>query len=332
MSNLTNRRHCMNTVLGAGICAAAALNWPSMLRAQTRTEPWRMLCGYPPGGSVDVVARKLSEHLAAGAAVVDNKPGAAGRLVVDELKKAGADAPVLLVTPASVLTMYPYVFRNLSYDPQVDLTPVGIAALTGFALAVGPKVPEAVSDVASFAAWCKQHPEQAACGNAGAGSMPHFMAVILARAMRLELNHVPYRGGTAAMRAAAAGDVAAAIGTESSALALAQAGKLRVIATSGQQRSPFLAQAPSFLEQGLTGLAMQEWFGVFLPPKASAERVGAVHRLLTSALQSPAVTETWKSLALTAEPWTPEKLTRAVSTELAFWGPLIKASGFMPEA
>jgi tripartite-type tricarboxylate transporter receptor subunit TctC len=209
---------------------------------------------------------------------------------------------------------------------------VGIAALTGFALAVGPKLPDTVRDMASLASWCRMQPTQTACGNAGAGSMPHFMAVMMARALGLDLNHVPYRGGSAAMRAVAAGEVAAAIGTESSALALAQAGKLRVIATSGQIRSTFLPEAASFAEQGLGSLTMQEWFGVFLPPHSSAERIGAVNRSLSDALKAPGVADTWKSLALTTESWSPEMLASQVARELAFWGRVIKASGFTPEA
>jgi tripartite-type tricarboxylate transporter receptor subunit TctC len=230
MSSHINRRH----LLHAAGASALALTTP-WLRAQQRLETARVLCGYPTGGSVDIVSRHLAERLGRGysrSAIVENRPGAAGRLAVDAVKIAPADGAVLLVTPGSVLTMYPHIYRPISYDVFSDLTPIAMVASTEFCLAVGPAVPATVQSLTDFAAWCRANPGQANCGNAGAGSFPHFMALLMARETGIALNHVPYRGGSAAMLALSGGQIAAALATEGAALSLEQAGKIRVLATT----------------------------------------------------------------------------------------------------
>jgi tripartite-type tricarboxylate transporter receptor subunit TctC len=325
-----SRRQALRTLSAA---AAAALAAPALLRAQ-RAETLRILCGYPPGGSVDVVCRKLAEKLAgrlAAQVIVDNRPGAAGRLVVDELKRA-APGSALLITPASVVTMYPHVYRQLSYDPFTDLAPVSTVATTAFALAVGPKVPANVTTMRELVVWCRAAGTPAACGNAGAGSMPHFMAILVAREVGIEMSHIPYRGGPAAMQAAAAGEVGLAIATEGSARALQQAGRLRVLATTWDQRSPFLPEAPGFGEMGFAGLGQREWFGAFMPARSSGATIAAAAEAIRAATLEADLRETWEKAGLAVETGTPAQLRDAMRAEHDFWGPLVKGSGFTPES
>jgi tripartite-type tricarboxylate transporter receptor subunit TctC len=309
--------------------------WPALAEAQPRLEAVRIVCGYPPGGSVDIVSRKLAEKLVgryAAQCVVENKPGAAGRLAVEEIKRAPADGSVLLVTPASTVTMYPHIYRQLAYDVFTDLAPVSELAATRFALAVGPKVPAAVTDFDGFIRWCKAEANAAQCANAGAGSMPHFMAMLLARETGVPLAHIPYRGGTAAMQGAAAGEVAAALSTEAGARAFEQAGKLRVLATTWPQRSPYYPQAPSFRELGLPKLVQREWFGVFMPGRAPQRGVDAASQAIQSMAQDADVRDTWDKIGLALETSTPSSLATQLRSEHDFWGPVVHASGFTPES
>ena len=316
------------------IALAAGLTDPARAAAQVQT--LRVVCGYPPGGSLDIVSRKLAEQLGDGRfaahAIVENKPGAAGRLAVEEVKKAARDGSAMLVTPASVVTMYPHVYRQLSYDPFQDLAPVTAVAASAFALAVGPRVPFSVSGIDEFARWCRANPSAAQCGNPGAGSMPHFMALMLERDAGIPLVHVPYRGGGLAMEAAATGEVAAALSTEAAARPMAEAGRLRVLATSGAERSPFLPQVPTFREQGLGRLALREWFGAFMPARTSATAVQAAADALRVALQRADTRETWARTGLLVESSSPPELLAAMRSEYDFWGPLIRDSGFTPES
>lgn len=325
-----NRRHFNLALLSVGAAV------PLAPRAQPRPDLLRIVCGYPPGGSVDIVCRKLAERLGGGRyhaqVVVENKPGAAGRLAVDEVKKAAPDGGAMLVTPASVVTMYPHVYRQLSYDPFTDLSAVSSVAATGFALAVGPRVPTSVGSFEEFVRWCRANPAGAMCGNAGAGSMPHFMALLLEREARIELTHVPYRGGSAAMQGAAAGEVGAAFATEGSARALVQAGRLRVLATAGAERSPFFPLAPTFRELGLARIAQREWFGAFMPGRTPLLLAQAAADALRAVLQQSDVRDTWERAGLQVDSNGPAELQAAMRQEHDFWGPLVKASGFTPES
>ena len=251
---------------------------------------------------------------------------------MEELKKAPADGSVLLVTPASIVTMYPHIYRQISYDVFADMAPTSVLAVTRFALAVGPKVPAAVMDFDGFIRWCKADAPAAQCANAGAGSMPHFMAMLLAKATDVPFAHIPYRGGTLAMQSAAAGEVAAALSTEAAARPFQQAGKLRVLATSWPQRSPFYPQAPSFRELGFPALDQREWFGVFMPGRSSPAAVDAASRAVQSLAQDADVRDTWDKIGLAVETSTASSLAAQMRSEHDFWGPVIQASGFTPES
>jgi tripartite-type tricarboxylate transporter receptor subunit TctC len=314
---------------------ALALPAPFMARAQTRADTLRVLCGYPAGGSVDIVGRKLAEKLTgrvATAVTVENKPGAAGRLAVDELKRSTADGSALLVTPASVMTLYPHVYRRLAYDVFADVVPVCSVAATEFALAVGPSVPMSVATFDDFKTWCKGAPAAPACGNAGAGSLPHLMAMLLAQEARLPLGHIPYRGGSAAMQAAATGEVPCALSTEAGARPLVQAGKLRVLATSAADRSILFPQLPTFAQLGLPALTHREWFGVFMPARTPTAAVTAVADAWRSAAQQADVQETFERVGVRVEASTSAELQASLRREHDFWGSIVKASGFTPEA
>lgn len=237
----------------------------------------------------------------------------------------------MLVTPGSVVMMYPHIYKSLSYDVFGDLAPVSIVAFTAFALAVGPAVPAPVATLDDFVAWCKANPKAAQCGNPGAGSFPHFMAMLLARDAQVELVHVPYRGGLEAMQNVAAGQVSAALATEASAIALDKTGKLRVLATTGSDRSDFLPHAPTFRELGYPNLAQREWFAAFMPAKTPAAAIASTAAGIHDALREPDVREVWQKVALSAESSTPAELQRALRTGYDFWGPIIRSSGFTPE-
>ena len=328
-SNRFDRRRFGQTLF------ALALPTPFSARAQVKADALRVLCGYPPGGAVDICARKVAEKLTgrvAATTLVENKPGAAGRLAVDELRRSPPDSPALLITPASVMTLYPHVYRRLAYDVFADVVPVCSVAATEFGLAVGPMVPASVATFEDFIAWCKAAPTATACGNAGAGSQPHLMAMLLAREARIELAHIPYRGGSASMQGAAAGEVPCAVATEAGARPMVQAGKLRVLATSGVDRSTFFPRTPTFAQLGLPALTQREWFGAFMPARTPSTMVAAVADAWRATAQDADVREAFDRVGIRVEASTPAELQAALRSEHDFWGPIVKASGFTPEA
>jgi tripartite-type tricarboxylate transporter receptor subunit TctC len=332
MKHDLRRRHYLVNSLPVGL---TALTFTSLIKAQKQINSARIINGFPPGGAVDIVCRKLAERTIGAWAsniIVENKTGAGGRLAVDALKAAVADGTTMLVTPSSVLTMYPHIYKQLSYDVFADLAPVSIVAVTEFALAVGPAVPASVETFEQFAAWCRLNRTAAQCGNPGAGSLPHFIAMLMAREANIDFVHVPYRGGMAAMQEVAAGQVSAALATEGSAQVLERAGRIRVLATTGSDRSAFLSKVPTFREMGFPNLVQREWFGAFMSSKSSPAAVTLAANAIRVALQEPELRGVWQRAALSVESSSPTELRSVHRAEYEFWGPIIKASGFTPEA
>ena len=168
---MTNRRQFTQAL--AGGAALAALH--PLARAQGNLEMARIYCGFPAGGTSDAMSRRLAEKLRgnyATSVVVENKPGAGGQIAISTVKDAAADGSNMLLTPSSMLSLYPYVYKALPYKPLEDVQPASLACYFNHALGVGPAVPESVKTVKDFIAWAKANPEKANYGSPGAGSMP----------------------------------------------------------------------------------------------------------------------------------------------------------------
>ena len=321
--------------LRAGSGAALLAGLPALSVAQAPLGTLRILCGYPAGSPPDFVARQVGEKLTgtyARTVIVDNKTGAAGRLVVDALKAAPPDGGTMLLTPASVMTMYPFIYRQLSYDPKLDFAPVSIAGDFSHALALGPMVPESVISVREFVAWCKANPGKASCGNPGAGSLPHFIGVLMGKEGQVELQHIAYRGTGPATLDLIAGQIAAAIGPEGNFLPYVESSRLRVVALTDARRSRFLPNVPTFTEQGFKTISLREWFGFFMPRGTAPSVVAQVASAVAAALQSPALTQSFAKLGMETTSSTPTELSAQVESELAHWGPVVRREGFSAES
>lgn len=326
-----NRRAALRALTaGAG---AAALGAPLSAHAQDALDSLKILVGFPAGGTADVVARWLSDKLVPGyakSAIVDNKPGAAGRIGVDVLKASPPDGRTMLVTPASVMAVYPHVYRSLSYNPVTDFSPVTVASTFVHGFAVGPAVPMEVKTLAQFAAWAKANPDKANCGNPGEGSLPHFLTILLARALDAPIQPVPYRGGAPALADLVAGQVAALLLPDGAFLAYSKDNKVRVLATSGAKRSQFYPDVPTFAEQGVKTIVVTEWFGMFMPAGVPAPLVARASQAIGKALMLPEVVEAFAKSGMVPTPTTPAELAAMVKSETEYWGPIIKSTGFKP--
>ena len=330
---MLNRRQMLATAL----CAPGALSlaWPGIAAAAEPIATAKILCGFPPGGTTDAVSRRVADKLqGAGYAkvgLVDNKPGAGGRLAVDELRRSPADGSALLLTPAAMITLYPHIYTKLAYR-QEDVTPVSTACRLGFGFGVGPAVPESVKNLKDFLAWAKLNPAQANYGSPGAGTPPHFVGALLAKESGLDLRHVPYKGSAPGIQDLLGGQVAALTSPIGDYLPHMKSGKLRLLATSGATRSRFVPDVPTYAEQGFKNLTITEWYGFFLPGKAAPDVVARAAAAIRAAVAASDVVEAFAQLGLEAGASTPEELARAVKDETVAWGPIVKAVGFTPEA
>jgi tripartite-type tricarboxylate transporter receptor subunit TctC len=263
--------------------------------------------------------------------LVDNKPGAGGRLAVEELKRSVPDGTTLLVTPAAMITLYPHLYLKLAYGID-DVTPVSTVAQVAFAFGVGPAVPESVKDIKEFLAWAKANPALANYGSPGAGSPPHMEGALLSKESGVELRHVPYRGSAPGIQDLLGGQVTAFSSPIGDYLPHLKTGKLRVLATSGPTRSRFAPNVPTYTEQGFKALEMVEWYGLFLPPKASPEVVQRAATAVHAAMGAPDMAEGLAAFGLGITVNSPAELAKAVKEENAAWGPIVKKVGFTPEA
>lgn len=314
------------------IVAAAAVTLPSLSRAQG-LDTARILTGFPPGGTVDVVARRVADKLRgayAKVALVENKAGAGGRLAVEELKRSANDGSTLLITPAAMITLYPHLYPRLAYG-VADVTPVCSATSVVFGLGVGPAVPSSVKTLAEFLAWAKANPQNASFGSPGAGSPPHYVGALLEKESGVPLAHVPYRGTVPGIQDLLGGQIAAFSGPIGDYLPHLKTGRLRVLATSGPRRSRFLPDTPTYTESGFKALEQVEWYGFFLPGKAAAEVVQRAASAIRDALSGPEVPEALAQFGLELSVGTPDELAKAVKNETAAWAPIVKRVGFVPD-
>jgi tripartite-type tricarboxylate transporter receptor subunit TctC len=324
---LTRRRF-----VTAGAVGACFVPFAKPARAHTITKPARLIVGFPPGGVIDVVARMVAEQMKgyAPSLIVENRPGAGGRLALDLLKGSEADGSVMVFTPVDQLALFPHVYRRLGYKPLEDFAPVSTVCATQFLLAIGPRVPPSVKGLADFIAWCRANPGNAAYGSAGVGTHPHFLGIELARAACFNFLHVAYKGGISAVQDLLGGHLAASIASVATLLASIQSGGLRALATTASRRSIALPDVPTFTEAGYPTLDGAEHFGILLPAHTSADVVAALHRAIATALESDAVKAKLAGLSLEAAPASPSEFVALIASDTRRWAEVMKASGIKP--
>lgn len=318
----------------AAFAAGAALA-PSALAQQF--EVVKIINGFPAGGTADATSRRVAERMGGtaytrNAAVVENKPGAGGRIACEVVKNAAPDGATLLLTPYSMMSIYPHIYKTLSYDPVKDFVPVSIAAMMTHCLSVGPMVPASVKTVKDYLAWAKANPKDASYGSPAAGSTPHFLAALLGLNTGTDLKHVPYRGSAPAVADMLGGTLASCSTPTGDALANHRAGKVRILATSGAQRTPFTPEVPTYAEQGFSDLTTEEWFGFYAPAKTPASVVANANAAIGQALKEKSVVDALAIMGLVAHPSTPAEMEKSQRDEFNRWGPLVKKIGFTAES
>ena len=317
---MTNRRQTL-----AGIAAACAA--PALLAQQGSA--MRLIVGFAPGGSIDQTARQVAEQFRAAlgrAVVVENRAGAAGRLALDAVKAARPDGDTLMLVPHGPMTLFPHIYRNLKYHPVRDFAPVGRVATLDYALATGPQTQ--AQSWAEFARWAKEPANKPAFGSPGAGTVPHFIGTTVAQRTGLPLAHVPYRGSALSAVDLMGGAIALTSSPLADVVEQHRAGKLRVLATTGSERTAFLTGVPTLRELGID-FTLDGWYGIYAPAATPPERVQA----LTAALKAgaSALREPLAKIGLREAVSDGSALAQVQKAELAFWEPLVKASGFTPE-
>lgn len=325
---MTPRRPLLAALL---MPAALVLGLPLSARAQAPA-PLKILVGYPAGATSDALARVVAEHMAVTlkqTVVVENKPGAGGRIANELVKAAPPDGSTILMTPIATMGIFPHSYAGqLRYDPFKDFAPVAHLANFHVGLGVGTAVP--AKTLAEYVAWVKADPSKHGFyGSAAPGSIPHFLGVMFARSAGLELTHVPYKGTAAAMTALAGNEIAALSTVAADIRTLVQSGRARLLAMAGDQRDAAFPDVPTFRELGYD-LVAKPWYALFAPagtPPAVLERLS---KAATAAVTDPALNRRLVEMGLEPTGYGPDRLATVLRADHDRWGPVIRASGFKP--
>ena len=312
------------SVLSAGV--------PSTSKANVVDRNARIMVGFPAGSSPDFVARLLAEHVKdyAPTFLVDNRPGAGGRLPLEQLKSGERDGSLMAITPGDQVALFPHVYAKLGYDALRDFAPVSTLCVVQFVLVVGPLVPGDVKTVADFIGWCRANPRLANYGSPGEGTRPHFMGASLARSAGLQMMHVPYKGGPPVVQDLLAGQIASSMTVASNALPNIQSGRLRALAIASAKRSPILPDVPTVREAGYPAAEGVEWFELFVPAGTPEGVIVNLNSAVRRALQSEPFKDSLAKQAFEPGGCTPGELAQLVKSDTEQWAKVVKEFDFKP--
>ena len=311
-----------------GGLALAPLALPAHAQGFTRGQPIKVLIGVPAGGTQDVLTRAIAEQVreTLGPLIVDNRSGAAGRIAVEAVKTAPPDGRTLLLGTASMMTMFPSAYRQLSYDPIKDFVPIINAARFELALVVHKDVP--ANTLAEFIAWAKAQGDKLSFASYGAGTPSHFLGEMLNRAAGLKMVHVPYRGSTPARQDVMGGSVPVYFDTIGGAQQLLPSGRVKVLATSGEKRSPLMPNLPCFAESGYKDVVATAWFAYYAPLKTPQPVIDKLRAEFTRAVNTREVRQQLLQNGMYPVGDNSEALLKTMREDTARWAGIMKAVNF----
>ena len=291
-------------------------------------KPVRMVVPYAPGGTADMLARAVAQKLAAAwgqQIIVDNRPGASGMIGADAVAKAAPDGYTMLMAYTAEIAIVPGLVKKMAYDPQRDLAPVTLGAITPMMLVVHPSLP--ARSVKEFIALAKARPAEMPYASAGSGSPAHLAFEWLQRAAKIAITHVPYNGAAPALIALLGGHVAIYFSGMPPAMPHVRAGKLRALGVSTARRSPAAPELPGVAEAGIPGFDVPTWFGVLVPAATSKDVVQKLNGGIAQALRAQDVREQMAREGAETAPNSPEEFAAFIRSETAKFGNIIKESG-----
>jgi tripartite-type tricarboxylate transporter receptor subunit TctC len=309
---------CLLAAFGAGAQAYPA-------------KPVRMIVTFAAGGSSDVLARAVGKFVGDGLGqqvVVENRPGAGGRIGAEAAAKAPADGYTLLFGTIGTHGVGPALFRNLPFDPIRDFAPIGLLHKLPNLLVVHPSV--GVSSVRELISLAKAQPGKLTFASAGAGTVSHLSAELFKSVAGVDIVHVPYKGGGAAVPDVLAGTVSMMFETIPTAIPHARSGKLRALAVTTATRSQFAPDVPPVAD-ALPGYEVSSWTGLFAPAGTPPAIVARLNSETVRITRDPAYLEAMKTIGTDAVSSTPAELAAFVREEIAKWQRVAQAAGVKPE-
>jgi tripartite-type tricarboxylate transporter receptor subunit TctC len=308
-------------VIGAALAfsaaAAAQSGYPN--RAIT------LVVGFAPGGGTDTVARVVQKPLSdrlGQQVVVDNKPGAGGNIATDLIAKSAPDGHTLMLANVGSLTVAPHIVKDLPYDPMRDLAPLSMGVVFPNLVVVHPSVP--ANTLAEFIKLARANPGKYTYGSSGIGGAGHLAGELLKMMAKVDLVHVPFKGGGPAMQAMLGGQIHAYMATPVAAGPHVKAGKAKALATTGAQRDKLMPEVPTVAESGYPGYEATNWYAFVAPAKTPRDIVERLNREIVATLRDPQTVALLHNQGVEPSPSTPEELASYMKRELETWGKVVK--------
>lgn len=323
---LIDRRRLL---VAAGFVGAA--RWADAQPAAFPARPIKLLVGFAPGGAVDIIARAIGQQIAPALGqpvVIENKPGAGTNIALRALIESAPDGHTLMLT-ANSIAANPTLYQPAPYDMARDFTPIALVGRVPVVLTANAQGP--IDSIAKLINTSKAAPRSVSYGSPGNGSTPHLAIELFQRAAGIQLNHIPYKGGSPALNDVIAGHLQTVAVNALEVQPHVKAGKLRVLAVLSDKRSPIFPEVPTIAESGFAGFEASVWYGVVGPAGLGPAVVARVHAEVQKALVAPEVRERLTNAGGEVLPGPTERLTALLGAERTRYDKLIRDARIQPD-
>lgn len=313
----------IKTMLAAAIALSAI---GTAAHAEYPDKPIKMLVGYAPGGAADKLIRPITDRLSKMLKqpfIIDYKPGAGASLAADLTAKAPADGYTLHITDSGPMTILPHM-RKLGYDPLTSFTPISMVGGGGVVVVVLPT--SKATDIKTLVELAKKDPKNWSYGTSGIGGVGHLAGEQFKAAAKLDISHIPYKGGNPAIAELLGGHVPVLFSSLGAAATQIQSGKLRALADTSSKRSSMFPDVPTMAESGFPGFDATIWFGIVGPAGLPKEVMDKLVPALTTIMKDPEVIAAIKREGYEPMPFTPQQTADRIKSDFALWGKTVTDS------
>lgn len=306
--------------LGLACAAAFAQSYPA--------RPVRLIVPFPAGGAVDITARAVGAELTKSLGqqvIVENRTGAGGNIAAEAAARAAPDGYTLFMATSAILAVNPVLYTKVPFDPIKDFAPVSLVASAANILIVHPSMP--VNTVQELVALLRANPGKYTYGSSGTGTSTHLAAELFKMMAKVDLLHIPYKGGPPSLADLVAGQVNMIFELVPTATPVVKSGKVRALGVAGPRRAPVLPDVPLIAEAGLPGYESTIWFGIVVPIATPAPIVTRLANEIAEAVKQPDLRDRLTNMGYEVGSTTPERMAELVRAELPKWSRVVKAAG-----
>ena len=305
---------------------------PALVSAAYPDKPIRLIVAYPPGGGTDIIARLMAPELSkklGQSITIENRGGASGNIGTEAVVNAPPNGYTLLMGNVAPNAINVSIFKKLPFNPEKDLAPISLVAITPNILVTNMELP--IRSSTDLLALAKASPGKINYPSAGNGSSSHLAGVLFGSMGNVNMTHVPYKGGGLAMNDLLGGQVDIFFATMPAAMPFVKSGKLRALAVTSEKRSLLMPELQTISEAGLSGYSATTWYGLYAPKGTPPEIINQINRATLDVLQNNELRERLTQRGFEPVGNSPKEFALFISSEIAKWAKVVHLAGIEPE-